>query len=175
MSTRCGICNSEKRLRVDAALVKGMSEQKVADEFGFKRGAIHRHKAHIKIKLERAAKRAELDADALLDELLQLKEMARALLGAAAKEKQYAAATGALREARACLITIGEIVDVIRPPTTQVNVLAVGGEWDRLRDRIMAALAPFPDAREAVVVAIAGGDQAALPAGDVIDAEVIDG
>lgn len=58
------------------------------------------------------------------------------------------------REARGYLELLGKALDRIRDtPQMQVNIL-VNPEWIALRTSIIAALEPYPDAREAVVLAI---------------------
>lgn len=58
------------------------------------------------------------------------------------------------REARGYLELLGKALDRIRDtPQTQVNIL-VNPEWIALRTTIIAALEPYPAAREAVVRAL---------------------
>lgn len=174
MARACSICQHEQRLRINKALVKGEPLLAIARSFSVSRSALDRHRRnHLKAAIQRAAEREALDESYLLEELLELKAAAKALFGAAARDKSYAGAASALREARANIEVIGKITGSLSGDTTQVNILQLdGSEWPTLRARILDALSAFPDARDAVLLAIGGEPQAsALESGEVIEAE----
>ncbi len=157
--SKCSICQHERRTEIDEALVRGVAVAKVAADFGCGRMSVWRHANdnHVVKTIAQAHQVAEATrADDLLGQLRALQARALGLLTRAERKGDIRAAAGAIREARGCLELLGRLAGELQDGVT-VNV-AVLPEWQTLRGRILVALEPYNEAREAVVKALEGGD-----------------
>ncbi|HEY1387189.1 MAG TPA: hypothetical protein VGF38_01495 [Ktedonobacterales bacterium] len=160
MPRTCTVCSHSQRAQIDAALVSGTPYRDIAGRFQVSKTAVERHREHIPVAISKSQEARE-EAQAL-DVVKQL----QAINGATLAVLKEARASGnpdlALRaidriqrqiELQAKLL--GDLDD--RP---QVNILLVP-EWLAVRTAILAALLPYPEARQAVVSAVArvGGAQ----------------
>jgi hypothetical protein len=160
---RCTICSHEHVGAIDHALIAGRPIRGIAKTFGVSEDAVGRHRAHLPKTLLNAHDVAEsVRADELLAEASALQAKAWELLHAAEANDDQRTALMAVREIRGCLELlarlIGEIQD--RPMLT----LITAPEWHAVRGTLLAALAPFPEARTAVA-----GQLLALEAGHVVE------
>lgn len=90
----------------------------------------------------------------LNEEVIDLQARTLAILTRAEKQaKTHTRALLAIREARANLELLGKFTGKLRPDS-QVNVLVTSPDWLAMRERIAAALSPYPEAREAVLKAM---------------------
>lgn len=150
MPRHCSVCDHPQRDNIDSLLLKGDSFRNIAEQFSISLGALHRHKSdHIDENLARAKEAQEAaQADSLLDQVRDLQMKALNILSKAEANKDYRAATGAIREARGCLELLAKLLGELneRP---QINIL-IAPEWLSLRTVILEALEPYPDARTSV-------------------------
>jgi hypothetical protein len=77
-----------------------------------------------------------------------------ALLAKAEEDGDLRTALAGVREAARCLELVAKMTGLI-DQTVQVNI-ALSAEFTMIRTTILAALAPHPEARAAVVSALAG-------------------
>jgi hypothetical protein len=151
----CGVCQHPERAAIDQALVAGTPARQLASRYGtLSRMAFWRHREdHIPVHLAKAQEAAEVaQADRLLDEVRALRAKAVALLLKAEQAGDYRTALLGVREARACVETLLEVEgELDRRPT--VNLL-VAPEWLAVRTALLAALGPYPEARQAVATAL---------------------
>jgi hypothetical protein len=146
----CTICRHEQREAIDRAVVAGRSHRAVAADFGVSDDAITRHSAaHLPAALLKAKESDE--AAHALDVVKQLKAINGASLQilnearlAGNSELVLKAVDRVLRQVELQAKLLGELDE--RP---QVNVL-LAPEWVSIRGTVLAALAPFPEARAAV-------------------------
>jgi transposase-like protein len=151
---QCIICTHDERQAIDAALVAGQSLRTVAEQFGTATTTLHRHKGHLPAELAKSQQAAEVArADDLLEQMRQLQQTTRDILNRAHLENEQRIALTAVREVRGNMELLAKLMGQLQSQPI-VNVLAVSSEWVDMRGRIMAALAPYPDARTAVVEAI---------------------
>jgi hypothetical protein len=160
---RCTICIHEHVGAIDRALIAGRPIRGIAKTFGASEDAVGRHRAHLPKTLRKAHDVAEtIRADELLAEATALQSVAWELLHVAEANDDPRTALLAVREIRGCLELLarllGEIQD--RPMLT----LVTAPEWQAVRRTLLAALAPFPEARTAVA-----GQLLALEAGHVVE------
>ena len=93
------------------------------------------------------------EADSLLDRIEALQRRTLAILEATEATHDHRTALAAIREARGNLELIGEVTkELNRTPTLN---LSLSPEWLELRAVIVGALETHPEARAAVVHAIA--------------------
>lgn len=164
MARACTTCEHPERDTIDLELVGGRAVAHVAERFGLVAQSIHRHKAtHLPASLAVVPLPSpEPSADdvaraaSLLDRVERLADEAEGFLRAAKKNGSVTQGLAAIRELRAILELRGKASGELRPDGPVVNVLNVTAdpEWQRIRSTLMAALAPFPEAAQAVAHAL---------------------
>jgi hypothetical protein len=137
MGVACTVCALPTAGAIAELLRSGRSARAVAAEFGLSYDAVTRHaRNHV-------AKRPPADVPTAagdpLDELVKALRV-RALAGNPADTREYRLALAAQSDAKHAA-----------PPRRD---LAAEPEWIELRTRMLAALAPFPEARLAIVAAL---------------------
>ncbi len=154
MSRRCTICDHPQRVEVDRQLIEAESFRNISERFSISLGALHRHKSdHIDENLAKAKEAQEVaQADNLLDQVRGLQKKALNILSKAEAAKDYRAATGAIREARGCLELLARLLGELNEGQT-INIL-IAPEWLSLRNVILEALEPYPEARISVSTAL---------------------
>lgn len=155
MPRQCTICRHAKRDAVDAAILAGESFREIARRVaGISKDAVARHKAeHLPASMVAATGAAEVArADTLLDKVRALESEARRIGQRAHAAGDLKTALAAIREltriAELQAKLIGELSDA---PTVNVTLAS---DWVAIRSKLLLALAPFPDARLAVVSAL---------------------
>lgn len=131
----------------------------IAGRFGISKSSLARHKdAHLPAYLAKAQDAEEVaHADDLLGQIEDLRRQAQAIKDKAEKAGDLRTALAGIRE----LVRIVELLAKLRgelDERDQVNILLLP-EWVRVRTRLLCALTPYPEARQAAA-------QALLEAGD---------
>jgi hypothetical protein len=146
----CSICVHPQREQIDRALVGGSAKRDVSALFRVSEDAVTRHAAaHLPKALAHAQEEREAArADDLLAEARRLKEITMGLLGRAVQANDLRTALVAVREARGNLELIGKLLGELDSGPA-VNVL-LAPEWISVWATLLAALAPYPDARATV-------------------------
>ena len=158
MPRRCTVCDHPERGAIDKALVAGKSAAEISALFRVSPDAVQRHKDnHLPARLVKAEEAREVaQADDLLAEARALRKKAYAILLKAEQSGDLRTALLGVREARGCLELLARLLHEIDDrPTVSVLVLP---EWVALRGRIVAALAPYPEARVALAGVLGDGD-----------------
>src|SRR5215217_604948 len=146
---RCTICTHEHVGAIDCALVAGRPIRGIARTFGASEDAVGRHRGHLPKTLIKAQDVAEtIRADELLAEATALQTKAWELLHAAEAQDDPRTALLAVREIRGCLELLARLLGQIRD--RPMLTLITAPEWMVIRGTVLAALAPFPEARTAV-------------------------
>lgn len=154
----CTICIHAERANIDQALVGGGSFRDIAGHYGLSKSSVERHKAdHLPQAMVKAAEQEDIRN--AIDVVKQLKAINSAtlnILSEARHEGDHDTALKAIdrvqRQIELQAKLLGELDD--RPQISQVNVL-FAPEWLMVRQAIMHALAPYPDARIAVAGSLA--------------------
>lgn len=154
MTARCKICAAPAtRDAVDGALLEGATYRDIAGRNGVSKSAVERHRAHVPARLARAADaREEVQAGDLLARLRRLHAETLDILAEAREAQNPELALKAISRAEGQLRLEGELLGELQQAPT-VNVVMTS-EWVALRALILAALASFPEARQAVAEAI---------------------
>ncbi|WP_243092849.1 hypothetical protein [Thermus hydrothermalis] len=149
---RCTICTHPQREEIDRALVEGESFRNIAERFGVSLGALHRHREHVQDDVQRAVEAKAVQVGvSVLDRIRELNREARALLDEARSKGRYAAAVQAIGAATRLLELEAKLLgELDERPSVQVALVA-SPEWARLRAVVLEALAPYPEARAALV------------------------
>ena len=158
MPRRCTICAHPEREAIDAALVRGEPYRAIAKRHGVSHNAVNRHRAaHLPRAMLQASAAADVvHGDNLLQQARDLQAKALGILAKAEKAGDLRTAVAANREARGCLELLARLLGEM-PDNPSVNIV-LAPEWAGLRLRILAALAPYPQARLAVAAALEAGD-----------------
>jgi hypothetical protein len=142
---------------IDRALVAGEPQRALASRYGISRSAVQRHaRRHVPEKLRRAREGREVaEADALADQVRQLLSAATEVLVRARDTDDQRVMLAAVREARGTVETLARLTGVVGGGGTTVHVsAAVEVNLTEVRQVVLGALQPFPDAREAVALAL---------------------
>ena len=155
MPRTCTVCTHSERAQIEAALVAGTALRTIADQNGVSKTALIRHKAeHVPRALAKAHEaREKAQADDLLLQVRALQGSALRILVRAERDGDGRTALAAIREARGNLELLAKLLGELdeRP---QINIL-VAPEWLAVRAAMLAALAPYVEARVAVAAALA--------------------
>ena len=152
MPRRCTICDDPRRAEIDAALVSSEVYRAIAKRFSVSESAMYRHRAaHLPQAMVKASQAQEaVQADSLLDQVRSLQERTMTILDTAEDTGNLRVALQAIREARGTVELLARLMGELNSEVT-VNVAS---EWPMLRSTILEALAPHPEAKEAVVAAL---------------------
>jgi len=152
------IATHPERAAIDAAIVAGVPNRRIATQYGLSEGAVRRYKADGLPATLLKAKEAEeaTHGDDLLAQLATLQADARRIGARAEGEGDLRTALAAVRELVRMIELLAEMQgELSRQP--QVNI-ALSAEWVQVRAVVLAALAPYPDARAAVAGALTSGE-----------------
>lgn len=151
----CTICRSPQLGDVNRALLAGDPVRDVAARFGFSKTAVSRHQRDdLAGKLASAKNASDAASSAsLLSRLEYITAHTEEILEEARKSGDHRVALRSLARMEGQLKLFGEIVGLIQQQPIQVNIVATQ-EWVQVRSVIVAAVAPFPEAAQAVVKAL---------------------
>lgn len=154
MAMKCTICNHPEREAIDKALVSDKSIRSIAAQYNVALTSLRRHKEnHLPGHLAKAKAAEEVtQADNLLDDLQYLKGKAISLLEQAEKESNLSAAAQLIGQARQVVETLAEVRGELNRQT-QINIIQAP-IWVETRTMILKALGPYPEARQAVTLAL---------------------
>lgn len=156
MPRTCTICTHAERRAIDAALAKESdSFRNIAKRYGVSITALSRHKSdHLPARLVKAQEATDIRA--ALDVVAQL----RVINGAALSVLKDARDAG---DGELMLKAIDRVYRQIELQARLIGELDAGGtvnvfvspQWVEVRTALVAALSPYPDARQAVALALA--------------------
>jgi hypothetical protein len=155
MSRSCTVCEHPDAVAINEALVlERKSNRAITRQYGLSKDAVRRHREHIPQLLVKAHEAEQMaEADKLLTDIRRRQARTLLMLQKAEKSGDLRTALAAVREARNNIALLAELRGQLdRRPV--VNLM-LSAEWLELRALIVGALEPHPDAREAVVRAIA--------------------
>jgi hypothetical protein len=126
----------------------------IADQYSVSKTALIRHHDdHLPTALVKAqAAREAADADALLAQVVDLRDKAFGIFDKAEGSDDLRAAVSAIREARGCVELLAKLAGELKDAPT-IN-LVLSAEWLTVQATVLMALEPHPDARTAVAHAL---------------------
>ncbi len=131
-----------------------MSYRSIALQFHFSHTAVARHADHVPAQLAQAQQVAIVaGADNLLDQIQALQAEAAQLLQRAKTKDDIKAAATVLGQQGRFIELLAKVQGQLPGDGPTVNVL-VSPDWQRLRGVILAALAPYAEARLALAAAL---------------------
>ncbi len=152
----CTVCSHPQIEAINKALLAGEPNRRIATRENVTEAALRRHKAagHIAEHLSQAHDAQDVaQADDLLAQLRGLQTEAHRIKDKAENSKDFKTALSGIGQ----LVKIIELMAKLRGELDEratVNVI-LSPQWVTLRSSILVALAPYPDARRAVVEALA--------------------
>ena len=161
MAKTCTVCKHVDAESITLELLRGEPVRKVGDKYGFSPSAIQRHKGHIPKRLP--AEIAEQEVVEIKTALLQMRELERRadlIYRQAAIDSEPKLALQCLKEMREIASVYARITGELSKQSTVTHQhvhLHQSPEWVSMRSAMLAALQPYPDAREALIRAL-GGD-----------------
>jgi hypothetical protein len=195
-SSKCAVCRHSDRWRIELLKAGGAGIDALAKKFNVSRDSIDRHwRNHVSAEskatylcgpaeLATIAKRAAVEGDSVLDYLRLCRTVLTGQLAAmteAADARGAAYVAGQLtRTLEAIARVTGELGELARSTINingNVSILTDSPAFAKVQATLLRALAPFPDARGAVVLALRGLDEENAPRshdGDTAIGKVID-
>ena len=152
MAKQCTVCVHPDTDRINADIIEGATLDALSRAYGLTMSALHRHKQHIPAQLAKAQDAIEIAAaDSLMGRVASLNAKAEDVYSRAVKADNLQAAVSAIREMRGIVELYAKITGELQ---TQTVSIVVTPEWIMLRNAILHALEPHPEARRAVIVAV---------------------
>jgi len=153
VSKRCSVCAHADAGEISEQLLSGVPLETLSKAYGLTTSALQRHKQHIPGQLIKAQGAQETAAaDNLMTRVADLEAKAADVYARAIKAKNLNAAIGAIREMRGITELYARITGELQAQT--VNNIIIAPEWVSLRNVIIDALDPYPEARQAVIEAV---------------------
>lgn len=148
---QCTICGHQSRVEIDAALLTGaLSVRAIAHQYSISRDALMRHSAsHLAPQTAEVQRAIERDVLAEVERLIGRVE---AVLTRAERKQDDRLLLLAAREVRSTLELLARLRGELSDAPT-VNIL-VAPEWLAVRTALLAALAPYSEARAAAATAL---------------------
>ena len=111
MPRTCLACASPERREIDKALAIGEPFRRIASRASISEASLRRHKSHVALAITKVQeKREEKLGDNLLEEMHRVQRKAWELLGKMEAEGDHRGSVVALREARECMESLGEML-----------------------------------------------------------------
>ena len=161
---RCKVCSHERRHQIEVGMVLGVSNVQLAYRFGLTRFPLDRHKNKHLTPTQRAAiltalRPSEIDLEALqrdeseglLSQLIGQRARLQTYVETALAERDTKAAVAVERSVTANLELTAKLLGqlVTHHEVRSTNVL-VSADYLQLRQAIVTALQPFPEAARAI-------------------------
>lgn len=158
MARQCTVCAHPKQRDIDRLLMDpNVTYSSVGEAFQINPKSLERHhKNHLEPRLQKVEGMRSGDVEAsfgILGDMDDLKARALKLLEAAENAGQTRTAIAAIKEVRGVLDSLAKLTGEGQRTGTVVNIINAPA-WTVVQTRIIHALQPFPEARQAVVQAL---------------------
>ena len=130
--------------------------REIAAKYGLSLSSVHRHKAHIPAQLAESKHADKVArADSVMERIAELDKRADEIYKQASEGQDHNLALKALRELREVTSLYAKLTGELQAGTVH-NTLVVTPEWVSMRAVMLAALQPYPEAKQALVAALGG-------------------
>lgn len=178
----CQVCRHPERWRLELLRASGAALDALAEKFSVSRDAVHRHwtlhvtpqmKANFlcgPAQLSQLAEKAAVEGDSVLDHLRMVRTVLTSMLAAMSEAGDARGAAFVAGRLTSTLETIaritGELGELARSTINITGNVAImnSPQFASIQATLLRALAPFPDARGAVVLALRDLDTEPAPA-----------
>jgi hypothetical protein len=156
LGRQCSVCEHPDRRDVEQRLTAGETLASIAASTGLNRMALSRHRRdHSPIWLSKVTQVSERSSGTVRERIEALVARIENVMSDAEVGRRASVVLQAARELRMSLETLGKLTgELDERPTTVVNVVE-SQEWREVQTALLGALAPFPQAKLAVVAALA--------------------
>lgn len=154
MAMKCTICTHPERDAIEKAILAGQSNRSIAAQYKISQTAVQRHKDnHLPEHLAKATAAEQVTkADDLISDLQYLRDKAIMFLDKAEQSDDMRAAAPLISAAVKVIETLAEVRgELNRQAVINVTLSPV---WVETRTVILTALQPYPEARQAVALAL---------------------
>jgi hypothetical protein len=154
MAKKCSVCTHADAREINKQLVSGVPLKSLSKVYELSTTALHRHKQeHLPTQLAKSqgAKEAANATD-IMTRVADLDAKAADVYARAIKAKNLSAAIGAVRELRGITELYARVTGELQ--AQNVTNIVIAPEWVSLRNAILVALGPYPEARQAVIEAV---------------------
>lgn len=153
MAQVCTICSHSERAAIEAAIVSGTANRRIAAQYGIVETSIRRHAAtHLPESIQQSqAAKEEAQALDVVKQLQEINQITRDILREARDKKKNGIALFAIDRVMKQLELQAKLLGAIDSP--QINVY-MAPEWAVIRSTLVQALTPYSDARVAVAAAL---------------------
>jgi len=151
---KCLVCTSPDKDAINEKMIAGLSVRKLAEEYDISKSAMAAHRSnHLPALMVKAKQLNEVDsATRLVEQIEKLYMRAYQIIDKAEQKEKFAPAVAAIREARGSLELLAKISGDLKSGTHLT--LIYSPQWITLRQVLVKALEPFPDARAKVIEAL---------------------
>lgn len=154
MAMKCSICTHPERDGIEKAILAGQSNRAIASQYGMSVTSVRRHRDnHLPEHLAKATAAEQVTkADDLISDLQYLRDKAIMFLDKAEQSDDMRAAAPLISAAVKVIETLAEVRgELNRQAVINVTLSPV---WVETRTVILTALQPYPEARQAVALAL---------------------
>jgi hypothetical protein len=154
MAMKCSICTHSERDAIEKAILAGQSNSSIASKYGMSVTSVRRHRDnHLPEHLAKAKEAEQVTkADDLISDLQYLRDKAIMFLEKAEKAEDMRAAAPLISSAVKVIETLAEVRgELNRQAVINVTLSPV---WIETRTVILTALQLYPEARQAVILAL---------------------
>lgn len=155
MARTCSICARDDVEAINRDIFAGIPFERLHEKYHASVGALHRHKKHTETQLMTAQPIDIADSNNVMLRIKELDSRADTLYKASVKADDRLNAVRALKELREIIALYARLTGELNTQQQVIHQhLHVTPEWISLRQRILTALEPYPEARWAVVRAL---------------------
>jgi len=160
-TTQCTVCRHREHAAINLALARGVAVSALARRYGVSTDALYRHRRHIPPQLKAALlagpdiemdldKLRETESQSLLVNLVALRRRLLAALDLAEEHGDGFMLTRVSSQLHVNLETTGKLLGDLGIGATNVTNILIQPAYVEMRVELVRALAPFPEARQAV-------------------------
>lgn len=165
MPRNCSICAREDVEQINRDICAGVPFERLHEKYSASVGALHRHKTHLMSQIMAAQPVDISDPSSVMRRVQELEQRADGLYKAAVKKGDLLNTGRALKELREITALYARLTGELNTQQQVIHQhLHVTPEWAVLRSTMLQALAPYPEARAALITALEGAQ--ALPEGE---------
>lgn len=147
----CKVCAHPDRPAIEADILLGTSNPAVAGAWGLSKDSVRRHKNAGHLTAVSATAEITDAAQTARERLEFLWDRTKAILAVAEQEGAGGMALGAIKELRGMVELLAKLTgELDDSPKVQVLNVATSTEWLAIRDAMLSALIPYPEAAQAV-------------------------
>lgn len=157
MPRKCSVCEHSRSEEITLELLGNAPLRSVAKKYSLSVSALQRHKQHIARQMLLPESAEITEPLSVMERVKELDARADCLYNEAMRNNDHLNAVRALKELREITALYAKLTGELNAQAQVVHQhLHITPEWISLRQTMLAALAPYPEARAALIEAIGG-------------------